>query len=101
MASMCGLARNLSGLCVQMEVPVNCRGFDVARRSAAPFLETKVECCHGAVQLDVAGLLFLLVIAGTSVVMAPAHSAAAPQHSWLACLMHALPLAAMAINLRW
>ncbi|BDA45728.1 hypothetical protein COCOBI_07-5150 [Coccomyxa sp. Obi] len=52
-------------------------------------------------QLDVAGFLFLLAIAGTSIVMGPAHSATALQHSWLACLMHALPLAAMAINLRW
>lgn len=59
------------------------------------------KACYGAVQLDIAGLLFLLVIAGTSIVMGPTHSAAALQWSWLACLMHVLPLATMAINLRW
>jgi hypothetical protein len=55
----------------------------------------------GVVQLDAAGLLFLLLITGTSIATSPSQSAEAVQRLWLACLLHALPLAAMMVNLPW
>lgn len=55
----------------------------------------------GVVQLDAAGLLFLLLITGTSIATSPSQSAEAVQRLWLACLLHTLPLAAMMVNLPW
>ncbi len=52
-------------------------------------------------QLDAAGLLFLLLITATSLATSLAQSAEAVQCLWLACLLHALPLAAMLVNLPW
>ncbi|EIE22695.1 hypothetical protein COCSUDRAFT_63833 [Coccomyxa subellipsoidea C-169] len=52
-------------------------------------------------QLDAAGLLFLLLITATSIATSLPQSAEALQCLWLACLLHALPLAAMLVNLPW
>lgn len=52
------------------------------------------------VQLDAAGLLFLLFITGVSISMAPSPSDPSTQRFWLAGLMHALPLLTM-LNIPW
>ncbi len=60
----------------------------------------KNERLRGVVQLDAAGLLFLLFITGVSISMAPSPSDPSTQRFWLAGLMHALPLLTM-LNIPW